>query len=53
MPVINQLPMVEEQKREKRQFDKPATLNAVKKSWARLQKKANAWAEYEQHLTRK
>lgn len=53
MPVINQLPLVEEQKREKRQFDKPATLNAVKKSWARLQKKASAWAEYEQHLTRK
>lgn len=54
LPIYTQLPTNNNnRKRKTLGLDKPASLTAVKKSWARLQRRANARAEYEQHILRK
>lgn len=52
LPVYNQLPINNGHKRKILDSDKPASLSAVKKSWARLQRRAIARGEYEQNITR-
>lgn len=53
MPIFNQLPANNSQRGKVRDSNKPASLYAVKKSWARLQRKASAQAEYENSPARK
>lgn len=53
MPVFNQLPSNSSQRGKAQGSDNPASLHAVKKSWARLQRKASAQAEYENSPVRK